>query len=75
MEWHGDIPIVNNCPGAGRRAVWRTTRQIGLVTVINIEVDRGIMARLPNKEGEQSKPRNIQRAMANAKRMRILNEL
>ena len=33
------------------------------------------MARLPDKEGEQSKLTNIQRAMGNAKRMRILSEL
>lgn len=33
------------------------------------------MARLPDIEGEQSKLTNILRAMGNAKRMRILNEL
>ena len=33
------------------------------------------MARLPDKEGEQSKLTNILRAMGNSKRMRILSEL
>jgi DNA-binding transcriptional ArsR family regulator len=33
------------------------------------------MARLPDKEGEQSKLTNILRAIGNAKRMRILSEL
>ena len=33
------------------------------------------MARLPDKEGEQSKLTNIMHAMGNAKRMRILSEL
>ena len=33
------------------------------------------MARLPDIESEQSKLTTVQRAMSNAKRMRILNEL
>ena len=33
------------------------------------------MARLPNIESEQSKLTTVRRAMSNAKRMRILNEL
>ena len=33
------------------------------------------MARLPNIESEQSKLTTVLRAMSNAKRMRILNEL
>ena len=75
MEWLGDIPIVNRCPGAGRWAVWRAGRRTGLVTATNTEGDRGTMARLPDKEGEQSKLTNILRAMGNSKRMRILSEL
>lgn len=33
------------------------------------------MARIPETEGEQSKVTKVLRAMGNAKRMRILNEL
>jgi DNA-binding transcriptional ArsR family regulator len=55
--------------------VWRAIRQAGLVTTIDLEGDGGIMARLPDKAGEQSKLTNILRAMSNAKRMRILSEL
>jgi|TARA_X000000950_G_scaffold3124_2_gene3274 DNA-binding transcriptional ArsR family regulator len=55
--------------------VWRAIRQAGLVTTIDLEGNGGIMARLPDKEGEQSKLTNILRAMSNAKRMRILSEL
>ena len=55
--------------------MWRAIRQAGLVTTIDLEGDGGIMARLPDKAGEQSKLTNILRAMSNAKRMRILSEL
>ena len=55
--------------------MWRAIRQAGLVTTIDLEGNGGIMARLPDKEGEQSKLTNILRAMSNAKRMRILSEL
>ena len=46
-----------------------------LKTAMDTEGDRGTMARLPDIEGEQSKLTVILRAMGNAKRMRILNEL
>ena len=55
--------------------MWRAIRQAGLVTTIDLEGDGGIIARLPDKAGEQSKLTNILRAMSNAKRMRILSEL
>lgn len=55
--------------------MWRAIRQAGLVTTIDLEGDGGIMARVPDKAGEQSKLTNILRAMSNAKRMRILSEL